>query len=62
MRQREELEAERRRWSNKLEKIEQFVLGGMGRSVVEYTLQVRYLILLGSWSYLNKVSLSQFKI
>ena len=56
MRQREELEAERRRWSNKLEKIEQFVLGGMGRSVVEYTLQVRYLILVGSYLVQNLVA------
>ena len=38
--QRQQLEAERRRWSNKLERIEQFVLGGLGKNMVEYTLQV----------------------
>lgn len=40
LRQRQELETERRRWSTKLERIEQFVLGGLGKNVVEYTLQV----------------------
>eukprot|EP00088_Acartia_fossae_P038636 TRINITY_DN4007_c0_g1_i3.p1 TRINITY_DN4007_c0_g1~~TRINITY_DN4007_c0_g1_i3.p1 ORF type:complete len:685 (-),score=234.94 TRINITY_DN4007_c0_g1_i3:566-2458(-) len=40
MAQRQELEAERRRWSNKLERVEQFVLPGLGKNMVEYTLQV----------------------
>ena len=40
MAQRQQLEAERRRWSNKLERIEQFVLAGLGKNMVEYTLQV----------------------
>jgi len=40
VKQRQQLEAERQRWSNKLERIEQFVLAGMGKDMREYTLQV----------------------
>ena len=38
--ERERLEQERERWSSKLVKMEQFVLGGLGKDIAEFTIQV----------------------
>jgi len=38
--ERDRLEQERERWSSKLVKMEQFVLGGLGKDIAEFTIQV----------------------